>query len=260
MKYSLTLWLVLSTHVYWPFKTSIPSQSEIFSVIVACSLSSCLFAIQDQHPLSKWNILCYCNLFSLLMCIGVSRPAPLTKWNILCYCSLFSQLVCIGLSRPPHSPKVKYSLWNEQATITENISQWEGVLVLNSQYTQAERTSYNNSRIFHCWRGWWSWNANTHKQREQATITENILLWEGVLVLNGQYTWRERTSYNNREYFSLGGCWFLKGQYTWAERTSYNNREYFTLGECVKVSKLLYCLFCLLVCRLPVSVNRHYII
>ena len=47
--------------------------------------------------------------------------------------------------------------------------------------------------------------ANTHQQREQATITENISLWEGVLVLNGQYTRAERTSYNNREYFTLGG-------------------------------------------------------
>ena len=33
--------------------------------------------------------------------------------------------------------------------------------------------------------------ANTH---EQATITENISLWEAVLVLQGQYTRAERTS------------------------------------------------------------------
>ena len=33
---------------------------------------------------------------------------------------------------------------------------------------------------------------------EQSTITENISLWEGVLVLKGQYL---RTTYNNREYF-----------------------------------------------------------
>ena len=44
----------------------------------------------------------------------------------------------------------------EQATITENISPWEGVLA--------------------------SEMANIHEQREQATITENISLWEGVLA------------------------------------------------------------------------------
>ena len=43
-------------------------------------------------------------------------------------------------------------------------------------------------------------------RREQATITENISVWEGVLVLKGQCTWAERTSYNNREYFTVGGC------------------------------------------------------
>ena len=55
----------------------------------------------------------------------------------------------------------------------------------------------------------WYWKANTYEQREQArpsTITENISLWEGAVVLKGQYIWAERASYNNREYFTLGGC------------------------------------------------------
>ena len=39
------------------------------------------------------------------------------------------------------------------------------------------------------------------------TITENILLWEGV--------------YNNREYFTLGGCCGPE-RLIQAERTSYN--------------------------------------
>ena len=55
----------------------------------------------------------------------------------------------------------------KQATITENISLWEDV---------------------------WS---NTYI--EQATITENISLWEGV--------WSNTfNKYNNRKYFTLGGC------------------------------------------------------
>ena len=48
--------------------------------------------------------------------------------------------------------------------------------------------------------------ANTQEQREEAPITKNISLWEDALVLKGQYTQRERTSYNNKEYFALGGC------------------------------------------------------
>ena len=47
--------------------------------------------------------------------------------------------------------------------------------------------------------------VNTQEYREQATITENISLWEGLLVFNGQYTRAERTSYNNIKYFTLGG-------------------------------------------------------
>ena len=69
----------------------------------------------------------------------------------------------------------------EQATITilrENISLWEGVLVLKCKYI------------------------------EQVTITavrENISLWEGVLVLKCKYT-EQATITALREYFSLGGC------------------------------------------------------
>ena len=100
-------------------------------------------------------------------------------------------VLCIGLSGPAHPPKVKYSVskllllllaFQDQHTLPEyftlggcagserpiatitalrqNISLWEGVLVLKGQYI------------------------------EQATITalrQNISLWEGVLVLKGQY-------------------------------------------------------------------------
>ena len=48
----------------------------------------------------------------------------------------------------------------DQSTITENISLWEGVLVLKGEYI---------GKI------------------EQSTITKNISLWEDVLVLKGEY-------------------------------------------------------------------------
>ena len=80
---------------------------------------------------------------------------------------------------------------------SENISLWEAVMVLKGQYI---RSSYNNrkyftlegcygverpihtiklqyQKIFHFGRVLWSWKANTY---DQATITENISLWEGV--------------------------------------------------------------------------------
>ena len=60
--------------------------------------------------------------------------------------------------------------------------------------------------------------ANIHEKREQATITNNISLWEGVLAMKGKYTQEERTSYNNREYFTLGGC-------AGNERPIYTSRE-----------------------------------
>ena len=59
VKYSLSqllLWLALSARIQWPFRTSTPSQREIFSltaVIVACSLCSYTVAFQDQHTLPK---------------------------------------------------------------------------------------------------------------------------------------------------------------------------------------------------------------
>ena len=72
-------------------------------------------------------------------------------------------------------------------------------------------------------------------QRRQTAVRENISLWEGVLVLEGQYNIRaERASHNNslREYFTLGGC---AGPEMQIHTTSHNNsfeREYFTLGGC----------------------------
>ena len=72
-------------------------------------------------------------------------------------------------------------------------------VVLKGQYIRAERASYNNREYFTlggcC-------GTERPKKNEQATITENISLWEGAVVLKGQYI---QASYNNREYFTLGG-------------------------------------------------------
>ena len=102
----------------WTFRTTTPSQSEIFSVIVACSLCSYVLAFQDYHTLQKWNMLNYCSLFSACMYWPFSTTTPsqseifsvivacflcsyvlafeyhntLPKWNILCYYSLLSLL------------------------------------------------------------------------------------------------------------------------------------------------------------------------
>ena len=116
--------------MYWPFRTSTPSQSEIF----------CLKAL----------IVDLREYFTLGGCAGPERPiATITalRQNI----SLWEGVLVL---------KGQYI---EQATITalrQNISLWEGVLVLKGQYI------------------------------EQATITalrQNISLWEGVVVLKGQY-------------------------------------------------------------------------
>ena len=110
---------------------------------------------EDQHTLPKWNILsqsCYCCLFYVL---AFQDQHTLPKWNILsqsCYCCLFyvlafqdqhtsqSEIFClkavivaIGLSGPAHPPKVKYSLKSTIRALRQNISLWEGVLVLKGQ-------------------------------------------------------------------------------------------------------------------------------
>ena len=65
-----------------PFRTSTPSQREIFSQNCHCGLLVWSF-LQDQHTLPKWNIL-----------------SKLLLWLALCIC----------ISGSAHPPKVKYSL------------------------------------------------------------------------------------------------------------------------------------------------------
>ena len=50
---SKIFFVIVVSSVYFHFKTNTHSQSEIFFVIVACSV---YLAIQDQYTLPKWNI------------------------------------------------------------------------------------------------------------------------------------------------------------------------------------------------------------
>ena len=84
--------------------------------------------------------------------------------------------------------------YTEEATITRNISLWEGVLVLKSQYIHTSR-----------------------ENKQQNSFEKNISLWEGVLVLPGKYT-EEATI--TKKYFTLGGCFVLERP---IYRRSYNN-------------------------------------
>ena len=115
--------------MYWPARTSTPSQSEIFSqaVIVACSLCSyvCIGLPGPAHPPKvKYSLKaifvvsverCYCGLLSLLVCVywpaRTSTPSQSEIFSqaVIAACSLCSY-VCIGLPGPAHPPKVKYSL------------------------------------------------------------------------------------------------------------------------------------------------------
>ena len=125
---------------------------------------------EDQHTLPKWNILsqsCYCCLFYVL---AFQDQHTLPKWNILsqsCYCcywpfrtstpsqsEIFSQIYnksfeteyfTLGGCAGPERPIYRTSNNN---SFSQNISLWEGVLVLKGQYIeQATITAFH--RIFH---------------------------------------------------------------------------------------------------------------
>ena len=89
VKYSLLLYLV---HIEFPFSTTTPSQSEIFSVIVTFSYA---VAFQDQTP-SQSEIFfqicyCYCRLLSLFVCMywpsSTSTPCQSEIFSVIVTCS-----------------------------------------------------------------------------------------------------------------------------------------------------------------------------
>ena len=73
------------------------------------------------------------------------------------YCSL-CLYVCIGLPGPAHPHKVKYSLRSDKLHCLfpcsyeqrENISLWEGVLVLEGQYIHTSRESHSFGTEYFC--------------------------------------------------------------------------------------------------------------
>ena len=83
---------------------------------------------EDQHTLPKWNILsqsCYCCLFYVL---AFQDQHTLPKWNILpqsCYCCYWP----FRTSTPSQSEIFSQII----RALRQNISLWEGVLVLKGQ-------------------------------------------------------------------------------------------------------------------------------
>ena len=71
--------LSLLVCVYWPSRTSTPSQSEIFSQICYCGLFY-VFAFQDQHTLPKWS---YLYIFMVFIAHVVSVKRSKTAYNSL---------------------------------------------------------------------------------------------------------------------------------------------------------------------------------
>ena len=233
--------------MYWPFKTSTHSQSEIFSlkaVIVACSLCSYTVAFQDQHTLPKRNILshsCYCGLLSL--CIQwpfrtstpsqrnilskllnslhfrTSTPSQSEIFSHSCYCGLLSLLVYSGLSGPAHPPKEKYSLkavivacsvygvsFQDQHTlpkrnILSKLLLWLALCICISGPAHPPKVKY--SLKFLLWlalsaRIQWLFRTSTPSQREIFSL--KLLLW---LALSARIQWPFRTSTpSQREIFS----------------------------------------------------------
>ena len=109
----LLLWLVFSSHIQWPFRTSTPSQREIFSHSCYCGLFIWSFLSgPTQPPKMKYSLKsCYCVLFIWSLISGPAHP-PKVKYSlkaVILACSVCSY-VCFGLSGPAHPPKEKYSL------------------------------------------------------------------------------------------------------------------------------------------------------
>ena len=114
----LLLWLV---RMEFPFRTSTPSQSQIFSqaITLACYLFlACMYWPFRTSTLSQSEIFSqsyFCCLLSLLVYMlwpsRISTPcqSEIFSQAVIVTCSLCSY-VCIGLEWPAHPPKVKYSL------------------------------------------------------------------------------------------------------------------------------------------------------
>ena len=82
-------YVIVACSVYWPFKTSTPPKVKYFLVIVASSVYCnffCILAFQVWHTLPKWNIFCYCSIFCIL---AFQDQQPSQSEIFSCYCSFF---------------------------------------------------------------------------------------------------------------------------------------------------------------------------
>ena len=83
--------------MYWPFKATTPSQSEIFSVIVACSY---VLTFQGHNTLPKWNI------FFKAVIEGTIFSKIFFQ---SCYCTLiFACMYVLAFQHQYTLPEVKY--------------------------------------------------------------------------------------------------------------------------------------------------------
>ena len=153
-----------------------------------------------------------------------------TNSEIFCEKLLLLLVLCIGLSGPAHPPKVKYSVksccclfyvlaFQDQHTLPK----WN--ILSQSSYCRFER-------IFHFGRVCWSWKANSnnnsfeteyftlggcagperpiHRTSNNNSFSQNISLWEGVLVLKGQYIEQATITAFHRIFHFGRVCWSWK--------------------------------------------------
>ena len=108
-----------------------------------------------------------CFSLSLLICMYIWDRNILSQRP----CSLCSY-VCNGIPGPAHPPKVKYSLRSHKLHCLfpcsyeqrENISLWEGVLVLEDHYIQTSRENKAFKTEY-----FWPVHTYTRAKREEAS-------------------------------------------------------------------------------------------
>ena len=162
--------------MFWLLKTSTPSQSEIFFVIVA---SSVYLPFRSETPSQGeiFYVIVTCSVY-LLFNTSTSSQIEIFFQSCSLACSL-SLYVCIHVSRCPLKDQN-----TKLAPLRRNILLWKGVLVFKSKYTKQGPRSNNKKKYFVLG----VVLVFKNKYTQEATITKNILLFEGVLVLKSKYT------------------------------------------------------------------------
>ena len=133
------------------------------------------------YSYTKFTYICVLLVLSLLVCMSVLAR------NILCQrpCSLCSY-VCNGLPRQAHPPKVKYSLSghtnkgkaNGVGAIRQNISLWEGVLVLEDHYIHMSRENKAFDTEY-----FWPIQTYIWAKRERRWSSYHLIVWEDLAAL-----------------------------------------------------------------------------